>query len=158
MAEELSAVKHFSTLLIFTVSFQISAFLKMNAICLKRLPSFLYFSQCQCCCCHYHGEQERHANWVVSETPCFPFSPSSPPEAEAQPLQNGKRDHCRRWLSHVTLKHTIPNAYDCWGPDKCIQLAPQPLLRCSLVHSHSSLTEQVRTWDDPNLLNLCGSY
>lgn len=113
MAEDLSAVKHFSTFLIFTASFQISAFLKMNAICLKRLPSFPSTSANANAAAVTIMESRRGMQTEsCQKRPAF-RSARSPPEAEAQTLQYGKKDHCRRWLSHVTLKHTIPNAYDC---------------------------------------------
>ena len=69
----------------------------------------------------------------------------------------GGRDHCSRWLSHWTVKPfqtpmspmVLCTAWtSSWGPDKCIHQLYKPLLGCLSPSSiHMSLTEPVNTWD-----------
>lgn len=156
-AEDLSAIKYFSTFLIFIASLQISAFLKMNT-CLQHLSSLPSTSTNAYAAIFTVMESWRHMqNELHQRGLAFIQFQFSALRRGTATLVLGKRDHCRRWEVLLIVKQAIPNTYDSHVFMYCLKRRSRQIHSAGFTNLylgvskspliHTSLTEPVKTWE-----------
>lgn len=131
MAEDLNAIKYFSTFPIFTASFQISAFLKMNAIWLSVYPgAFLLQPTPMLLFLSWWAREACELNLVrkalLSIQPVLSLKQR---QSHSVGKETTAGDGCLMWHSSIPFQAPLIPMFSCtsqtssWGPDRCFQLA-----------------------------------